>query len=149
GGSASVRTSWDPLRKAGAAAREMLISAAAMEWNVPRSACKAENGQIRKSGTQTSLTYGELANKAARLPVPTDPPLKQAKEYKIVGKPLLRLDTPSKVNGTAVYGIDFRIPGMKYALLARCPVFGGKVASFDDKESRKVAGVNFVGKVSD
>src|SRR5262249_2187013 len=84
GGSASVRTSWDPLRKAGAAAREMLISAAAMEWNVPRSACKAENGQIRKSGTQTSLTYGELANKAARLPVPTDPPLKQAKEYKIV-----------------------------------------------------------------
>jgi isoquinoline 1-oxidoreductase beta subunit len=95
------------------------------------------------------LSYGQLASKAATLPVPSDPPLKTAKDYKIVGKPLARLDTPSKVDGTAIYGIDFRLPNMKRAVLARCPVFGGKVASFDDRESKKISGVTFVGKISD
>lgn len=149
GGSASVRTLWDPMRKAGASAREMLISAAALEWGVPRSACKAENGGVVHSGSNRRLSYGVLAEKAARLPIPSDPPLKQAKDYKIVGTRTPRLDTPSKVDGTAVYGIDFRLPGMKYAVLARCPVFGGKVASFDDKETRKIAGVGYVGKIGD
>jgi CO/xanthine dehydrogenase Mo-binding subunit len=149
GGSASVRSCWDPMRKAGAAAREMLISAAALEWGVPRSACKAENSTVVHSDSNRRLTYGQLANKAAGLHIPTDPPLKQAKDYKIVGKPVPRLDTPSKVDGTAVYGIDFRLPGMKQALLARCPVIGGKVASFDDKESRKISGVSHVGKIGD
>lgn len=149
GGSASVRTTWDPMRKAGAAAREMLIMAAALQWGVPRAACKAENGSVVHSASSRRLSYGELASKAAILPVPTDPPLKQAKDYTIVGKPVPRLDVPAKVDSTAEYGIDFRLPGMKYAVLARCPVMGGKIANFDDKESRKIAGVNYVGKIGD
>jgi isoquinoline 1-oxidoreductase subunit beta len=149
GASASVRTTWDPMRKAGAAAREMLISAAALQWGVARASCKAENGAVLHAASNRRATYGELANKAATLPVPTDIPLKVAKDYKLVGKPIPRLDTPSKVNGTAEYGIDFRLPDMKYAVLARCPVIGGKVASFDDKESKKVSGVSYVGKITD
>ncbi len=149
GGSASVRTTWDPMRKAGAAAREMLISAAALKWGVARSSCKAEKGEIVHTPSNRRAPYGELASKAATLPVPTDVPLKQAKDYKIVGKPIPRLDTPAKVNGTAEYGIDFRLKDMKYAVLARCPVIGGKVASFDDKESKKIPGVSYVGKLTD
>ena len=149
GGSASIKSLWDPMRKAGAAAREMLISAAALEWGVPRSACKAENGAVIHSGSNRRLTYGQLAGHAAALPIPSDPPLKAAKDYKIVGKPTPRLDTPSKANGTAQYGIDFRLPDMKYAVLARCPVSGGKVASFDDRESKKVNGVSHVTKIGD
>src|SRR5437879_13615575 len=149
GGSASIQTMWDPLRKAGAAAREMLISAAALEWGVDRDTCKAENSSVVHSATNRRLRYGQLAKRASTLPVPTDPPLKQAKDYKIVGKPLPRLDTPSKVTGTATYGIDFRLPDMKYAVLGRCPVFGGKVASFNDAEAKKVSGVSYVGKVGD
>jgi isoquinoline 1-oxidoreductase beta subunit len=147
GGSASVRSTWDPMRKAGAAAREMLISAAALEWSVPRSACTAENSSVVHTASNRRLTYGQLASRAAELPIPSDPPLKAAKDYKIVGKPLPRLDTPDKVAGTAVYGIDVRLPSMKYAVLARCPVVGGKVVSFDDKESRKISGVSHVEKV--
>jgi len=149
GGSASVRTTWDPMRRAGAAAREMLISAAALEWGVPRYACKAENGVVLHTGTNTSVTYGALAAKASTLPIPSDTPLKQAKDYKIVGKPITRIDTPAKVAGKAEYGIDFRLDGMKYALLSRCPTIGGKVASFDDKESKKISGVSYVGKIGD
>jgi len=149
GGSASVRTTWDPMRKAGAAAREMLISAAGLEWGVARSSCKAENGAVLHAASNRRTTYGELANRAATLPVPTDVPLKQAKDYKIVGKAVPRIDTPAKVNGTAEYGIDFRLPDMQFAVLARCPVIGGKVASFDDKESKKIAGVSYVGKLTD
>jgi len=149
GGSASVRTTWDPMRKAGAAAREMLISAAALKWGVARTSCKAENGAVVHAASNRRATYGGLASQAATLPVPTDVPLKQAKDYKIVGKPIPRLDTPAKVNGSAEYGIDFRLPGMKYAVLARCPVIGGKVAAFDEKESKKISGVGYVGKISD
>ena len=150
GGSASVRTTWDPLRKAGATAREMLISAAAMEWGVARSACKAENSTVVHTTSNRRMTYGQLATKAATLPAPTDPPLKKdAKDYKIVGQRIPRLDTATKVTGTAGYGIDFRLPEMKYAVLARCPVIGGKVASFDDKDSKKISGVSYVGKISD
>jgi isoquinoline 1-oxidoreductase beta subunit len=149
GGSASVRTTWDPMRKAGAAAREMLISTAALEWGVPRSGCKAENSAVVHAASSRRLTYGQLASKAGAQPIPTDVPLKQAKDYQIVGRPLPRLDVPAKVDGTAEFGIDFRLRGMKYAVLARCPVIGGKVASFDDKESRKISGVGYVGKISD
>src|SRR5207248_2685248 len=124
-------------------------SAAAIEWGVPRSTCKAENSAVTHTATNRRLTYGELANKAAALPIPSDPPLKHAKDYKLIGKPLPRIDTASKVNGTATYGIDFRVPGMKYAVLARCTCVGGKVASFDEKESRKVPGVSYVGKITD
>jgi CO/xanthine dehydrogenase Mo-binding subunit len=149
GGSASIRTTWDPMRKAGAAAREMLISAAALTWGVPRSSCTAENSQIKHAATNRSLSYGELASKAATLPIPTDVPLKQSKDYKIVGQRLARVDSPAKVKGEAVFGIDFRMPGMKFALLSRCPVIGGKVASFDDKESKKISGVSYVGKIGE
>ncbi|HYA25350.1 MAG TPA: xanthine dehydrogenase family protein molybdopterin-binding subunit [Terriglobales bacterium] len=149
GGSASVRTTWDPMRKAGAAAREMLISAAALQWGVPRASCKAQNSTVIHADSNRRLSYGQLAGKAAALPIPTDPPLKQAKDYEIVGKPVPRLDVPSKVDGTAEYGIDFRLPGMKYAVLARCPVFAGKVATFDDRETKNVSGVSYVGKIGD
>ena len=149
GGSASIRTTWDPMRKAGAIAREMLISAAALTWGVPRSACAAENGRIKNAATNRSLSYGELVTKAATLPIPSDVPLKQSKDYKIVGQRLARVDSPAKVKGEAVFGIDLRIPEMKYAVLSRCPVIGGKVSSFDDKESKKIAGVTYVGKTGD
>jgi isoquinoline 1-oxidoreductase subunit beta len=149
GGSASVRTTWDPMRKAGAAAREMLISAAALKWTVPRSQCVAQQGNILHGASKRHLSYGELAEKASTLPIPTDVPLKQSKDYKIVGQRLARVDTPSKVRGAAVFGIDFRMPGMKYAVLARCPVIGGKLASFDDKESKKISDVRYVGKIGD
>jgi isoquinoline 1-oxidoreductase subunit beta len=149
GGSASIRTGWDPLRKAGAAAREMLVAAAALEWGVGRATCKAENSAVLHPATNRRLSYGELATRAARLPVPTDPGLKLAKDYKIVGRRMPRLDTESKVLGKATYGIDFRLPEMKYAMLSRCPVIGGKVAKFDDKESVKIAGVSYVGKIGE
>ncbi|HZC25128.1 MAG TPA: xanthine dehydrogenase family protein molybdopterin-binding subunit [Candidatus Binatia bacterium] len=149
GGSASIRTTWDPMRKAGAAAREMLISAAALTWNVPRSGCTAENSHIRHAASNRTLSYGDLAAKASTLPIPTDVPLKQAKDYKIVGQRLARLDTPDKVKGEAVFGIDFRLPGMKYAVLSRSPIIGGKVSGFDDKESKKISGVTYVGKIGD
>lgn len=149
GGSASVRVSWAPLRQAGAAAREMLISAAALQWGVPRSSCTAENSSVIHAASNRRLSYGELAAKAATLPIPSAPPLKDAKDFKLVGKPVPRTDAVSKVDGGAVYGIDYRLSGMKYAVLARCPVLGGKVASFDDKESKKISGVTYVEKVSD
>jgi isoquinoline 1-oxidoreductase subunit beta len=149
GGSASVRTTWDPMRKAGAAAREMLISAAAAEWGVARASCKAENGAIVHAASNRRLTYGQLASRAATFPVPTDPPLKQAKDYKLVGTRVARIDTPSKVAGKAEYGIDFRVPNMKYAVVARCPVIGGKVARFDDHDAKSVPGVSYVGKIND
>jgi CO/xanthine dehydrogenase Mo-binding subunit len=149
GGSASIRTTWDPMRKAGAIAREMLISAAALTWGVPRSSCTAENGHIKHAASNRSLSYGELAGKAASLPIPADVPLKQSKDYKIVGQRLRRVDSRAKVTGAAVFGIDHRIPGMKYAVLSRCPVIGGKVSNFDDKDSKKVAGVSYVGKIGD
>jgi isoquinoline 1-oxidoreductase subunit beta len=149
GGSASVRTTWDPMRKAGAAAREMLISAAALTWGVPRSSCSAQSGSVVHSASNRKLSYGELAGKAATLPIPSDVTLKQAKDYKIVGQRLARVDTPSKVKGEAGFGIDFRMPGMKYAVLSRCPTIGGKLTSFDDKESKKNSGVSYVGKIGD
>src|SRR5260370_19389040 len=149
GGSASVRTRWDRMRKGGAAAREMLITAAALTWGVGRSSCAAVEGNIVHGASKRRLTYGELAAKAATLPVPTDVTLKQAKDYKIVGKRLARVDSPAKVKGEAVVGIAFRMPGIKDAVLSRCPTIGGKVASFDDKESKKISGVSYVGKISD
>jgi len=149
GGSASVRTTWDPMRKAGAAAREMLISAAALTWGVPRSSCTAESGRIKHAASGRSASYGELAAKAATLPIPTDVPLKASKDYKIVGQRVPRLDTPAKVKGEATFGIDFRLPAMKFAVLSRCPTIGGKVSSIDDKESKKISGVSFVGKIGD
>jgi isoquinoline 1-oxidoreductase subunit beta len=149
GGSASVRTTWDPMRKAGAQAREMLISAAALTWGVPRSGCAAENGAIVHATSKRRFSYGELAAKAATLPIPTDVPLKLSKDYKIVGQRLARVDSPSKVKGEAIFGIDFKMPGMRYAVISRCQTIGGKVISFGDQESKKIPGVNYVSKIGE
>jgi CO/xanthine dehydrogenase Mo-binding subunit len=127
----------------------MLIAAAALTWGVPRSGCAAESGHIKHAASNRTLSYGELASKAATLPIPSDIPFKASKDYKIVGQRLPRVDSPAKVKGEATFGIDFRLPNMKFALLSRCPTIGGKVSGFDDKESKKISGVSYVGKVND
>ena len=148
GGSTSVRSSWGPLTKAGAAAREMLIAAAAKQWYVEPSACHAENGAVVHNATSKRLGYGVLAVEAAKLPVPASPALKDPKDYKYIGKPTKRLDTPSKVNGKASFGIDVRLPNIQHAVVARCPVFGGKVKSFDDSKAKGIRGVKQVLQIS-
>jgi isoquinoline 1-oxidoreductase beta subunit len=148
GGSSSVRSSWDPMRKAGAAARDMLLQAAAQQWNVDKSACHTKNGVIYHDASKRSVTYGGVSIAASKLPVPQDVPLKDPKDYRIVGKSTKRLDTPDKVNGSAQFGIDVRRPAMLYAVVARCPVFGGKVASFDATKTKAVPGVKNVIQIS-
>ncbi len=148
GGSSSVRSSWDPMRKAGAAARDMLLQAAAQKWGVEKTACRAENGVILHEPTKRRLTYGSLAEAAAKLPVPSDVPLKDPKQFRVIGKSTKRLDTREKVDGRAKFGIDVRRPGMLYAVVARCPVFGGKVASFDATKAKAVPGVKNVIQIS-
>jgi isoquinoline 1-oxidoreductase beta subunit len=148
GASSATRTSWEPLRKAGAAARMMLLEAAAQKWGVDKSECRAENGAILHAAKKRQMTYGSLAEAAAKLPVPQNVPLKDAKQFHTIGKPEKRLDTPDKVNGRAEYGIDVRQPGMVYAVVARCPVFGGKVASFDATQAKAVSGVKDVFQIS-
>ena len=148
GGSTSVRASWGPLTKAGAAAREMLIAAAAQQWYVDPSACRAENGAVVHAATNKQLSYGALAEAAAKFPVPANPALKDPKNYKYIGKPVKRLDTPAKSNGKAGFGIDVRVPNMQYAVVARCPVFGGKVESFDATKAKAVRGVKQVLQIS-
>lgn len=143
GGSASVRTNWETLRKAGAAARQMLIAAAAAAWGVPEKECRAENGVVfHASGKQ--MSYGELAPRAAKLSPPQNPTLKDPKDFKLIGKPTLRLDTPEKVTGRSTFGIDVKAPNMLIAVVERCPVFGGKAKSVDDKAAKKSAGVKHV-----
>jgi isoquinoline 1-oxidoreductase subunit beta len=149
GGSSATRTSWEPLRKAGAAARMMLLEAAAQKWGVDKSDCRAENGAILHAAMKRRLTYGSLAEAAAKLPVPQDIPLKEPKQFHTIGQTAKRLDTPDKINGSAQYGIDVRQPGMVYAVVARCPVFGGKVASFDAGKAKAVPGVKDVIQISD
>ena len=142
GGSTSVRTTYDILRKAGASARAMLIGAAAQTWGVPPADCRTQNGVVTHATHR--LTYGELASKAASIPVPENPPLKDPKDFRIMGTRLHRLDTPSKVNGTAQFGSDVRVPGMLVASIERSPVFGGKVKSFDPARAKAMPGVRHV-----
>jgi len=141
GGSTSVRAFWDPMRIAGAAARAMLVKAAAAKWSVDPASCRTENGAVFHDASAQNATYGELARAAAGLTPPQNPPLKSPANFKLIGKPLKRLDTPDKVNGKAVYGIDARPPGVKIATLASCPVFGGKVAHVNDGAAQSVPGV--------
>ncbi|MEE8201119.1 MAG: xanthine dehydrogenase family protein molybdopterin-binding subunit [Candidatus Acidoferrales bacterium] len=146
GGSTSVRTSWEPLRRAGAAAREMLIMAAAQAWGVARAGCYAESGEVVHRPSGRRLPYAELVETAAALPIPDleSVPLKNSEDFHIVGRSLPRRDIPAKVEGTAVFGIDVRVPGMLYAVIARCPTFGGKPARFDARRTRAVPGVRHV-----
>jgi isoquinoline 1-oxidoreductase beta subunit len=144
GGSSSIRMQWEPLRKAGAAAREMLIKAAAQKWKIAEADCYAENGKIINKTTKQALPYGELVEEASKLEVPKEPKLKDPKDFKLLGKANKRPEIPSKVNGTAVFGLDVKVPGMLYASMERCPVIHGKIVSIDDSETKKIAGVKQV-----
>lgn len=144
GGSTSVRSAWEPLRQAGAAAREMLIGAAAQTWGVAASECRAERGAVIHAPTGRRLTYGQLTAKAATLPVPDEVLLKEPADFRIIGKPAPRLDTPEKVKGAAVFGIDVRVPGALTAVVLRPPVFGGKLARVEADKAKAVPGVRQV-----
>ena len=144
GGSMSVRSSYTELRKVGASAKEMLLTAAGKRWNVPVEECKAESGKILHAGSGKSATYGELAEAASKLEVPKEPKLKDPKDFKLLGKNTQRPDIPLKSSGKAIFGIDVSVPNMVYASLAHCPVFGAKLISFDATASKKVKGVTRV-----
>lgn len=146
GGSTSVATEWERLRKVGATAREMLIAAAAQTWKVDKASCRAENGAVIHSSGQ-KLTYGQLAPAAATIPVPADVQLKDPAQFKIIGKPIHRLDTPDKTDGKAVFGIDVKLPELLVAVLARPPVFGGRVKNFNAEKAKSVPGVREVVQV--
>lgn len=141
GNSNSVRAFWMPLRKAGAQARAMLVGAAAQQWQVDAASCTTSNGMVVHAASGRQLGYGDLAEAAETQKISGDVVLKDPKNFNLVGKPLKRLDTPDKVNGKAVYGIDAILPGLKFATLAACPVFGGKVGSVDDRAAKQIPGV--------
>jgi isoquinoline 1-oxidoreductase beta subunit len=144
GGSTSVRAFWKPLRDAGASARAMLVQAAAQQWQVEPSSCTTSNGEVMHTQSGRKLSYGALAAAASNQTPPKDVALKDPKDFRLIGTPLKRFDTPDKVNGKAVYGIDAMLPDMKFATLKACPVFGGKVGKVDDRAARKVPGVRQV-----
>jgi isoquinoline 1-oxidoreductase subunit beta len=146
-GSRAIRESHEYVRKGGATARMMLIQAAANAWNVPASECGATNGVITHHPSGRSVSYGKVADAAAKLTPPSDVALKSAKDWKIAGKPLKRLDTAEKLVGKTTYGIDVRLPGMLYAAIAACPVFGGTLKSYDEAKVRGMPGVKHVVRV--
>lgn len=149
GGSTSIRGAWGPLRQAGAAARTLLIEAAAQGWGVNPAECRAERASVLHPPSGRTATYGQLVGAASKLPKPQQVTLKDPSQFKLLGKQLQRIDTPAKVNGTAVYGIDIIVPGMKVATSAMCPVLGGKLASVDDSAARAVPGVLQVVRLPD
>jgi isoquinoline 1-oxidoreductase beta subunit len=149
GGSRGIRTSHDYVRKGGAAARMMLVQAAANGWKVPVSECVAASSVITHKPTGRKTTYGKVAEAAAKLEQPKDVPLKDPKQWKLIGKPIKRLDTANKVNGRQVYGFDLKLPGMVNAAIKESPVFGGKVKSFDAAAVSNMRGVKKVMQVGD
>ena len=149
GNSNAIRGAWQPLRQAGATARTMLVAAAAKRWNVDPSTCHAQRGEVVHAPTGRRIGYGELAADAARMPVPQSVALKRPQDFRLIGTPAKRLDTPAKVNGTAVFGIDVRPPGVKVATLAQSPVFGGRVKSVDDTAAKAVKGVRQIVRLDD
>jgi isoquinoline 1-oxidoreductase beta subunit len=149
GNSNAVRAAWQPLRQAGATVRTMLVAAAEKRWNVDPASCRAQSGEVLHPPTGRRATYGELAAEAANMPVPANVALKPPQGFKLIGTPAKRLDTPTKINGTAVYGIDVRLPGMKFATLAQSPVFGGRVKSVNDTAAKAVKGVRQIVRLDD
>jgi isoquinoline 1-oxidoreductase beta subunit len=149
GGSRGIRESHEYVRKGGAAAREMLIQAAANEWKVPATECKAVKSVITHTPSGRTTTYGKVAEAAAKLEPPKDVQLKDPKDWTIAGKPLKRLDTAEKLTGAQVYGMDLKLPGMLNASIKACPVFGGKVKSFDAAKVQGMPGVKHVVQVGD
>jgi isoquinoline 1-oxidoreductase beta subunit len=149
GNSNAIRGAWQPLRQAGAAARTILVAAAAKKWNVDPTSCRARSGEVLHPPTGRSIKYGALAADAATMPVPEHVALKRPQDFRLIGTSAKRLDTPAKVNGTAVYGIDVRPPGVKIATLAQSPVFGGHVKSVDDAATKAVKGVRQIVRLDD
>lgn len=149
GGSNSIRTAWLPMRQAGAAARSMLVSAAAQTWGVEACACKAHNGSVLHAASGRRLRYGEVAARAAQLPVPTQIPLKDRAQFEKIGSAQKRLDALEKVNGTARFGIDVQLPGLRIANVAASPVPGGRVKSVNSEAALRVRGVRQVVRLSD
>src|SRR5882762_2885537 len=147
GGSDSLASSWKPLRQAGAAAREMLITAAATRWKVDRGSCKALRGAVEHSATGQRLAYSSLVAEAAKVPLPENPPLKKPSDFKIIGRRTARIDGPDVVSGKTRYGIDIKIPGMLYASLERPPFSGAKVNNLREDKARAVSGVRSVIKL--
>ncbi|MCW3477732.1 xanthine dehydrogenase family protein molybdopterin-binding subunit [Limobrevibacterium gyesilva] len=149
GNSNAIRGAWYPLRQAGAIARAMLVSAAAEHWKVDPASCRAQSGKVRHPPTGRSIKYGDLAADASRMVVPANVALKRPEEFKLIGTAAKRLDTPAKVNGTAVYGIDVRPPGVKIATLAQSPAFGGHVKGVEDAAAKAVKGVRQIVRLDD
>jgi isoquinoline 1-oxidoreductase subunit beta len=149
GGSTSIRAVWQPLRQAGATARTMLVTAAASRWNVDSASCRAEKGNVVHVASGRTLSYGALAHDAAALPVPEKVTLKRPEDFKLIGTPAKRLDAPAKVNGSAMFGIDARPPGVKIATLSQSPVFGGRLKSVDDSRAKAVRGVRQIVRLED
>lgn len=147
GGSTSVWSSYEQLRKAGAAARTMLVAAAAQSWNVDPAACRTEKSFVIHDATNRRLSYGELTQAAAKLSPPAEVALKDPKNFSLIGKPTRRLDAPEKVNGKAIFGLDVRVPGMLTAVIARPPVFGAKVRSVNADRTMAIPGVKAVHQV--
>jgi isoquinoline 1-oxidoreductase subunit beta len=148
GGSTSTWTEWERLRQAGAMAKAMLIAAAAETWQVEPSSCRTEKSQVIHAASGRRLSFGQLAEKAAGLTPPQKAEVKDPKDFKLIGKPTRRLDTPDKTNGKAVYGLDVQVPGMLVAVIARSPVYGGKVKSFEAEKTKAVPGVRHVVEIS-
>src|SRR5258705_6728139 len=149
GGSRSIRDSQDSLRQPGAAARGMLIAAAAQRWKVPASECDAENGVITHTPSRRKLRFGQVAQAASRLEPPKDVKLKDPKDWNLIGKAAHRLDIPDKVKGKPLFGIDVQLPGMAYAAIAQCPVFRGKLATVADERIKGLRGLIKVVKLED
>jgi isoquinoline 1-oxidoreductase subunit beta len=149
GGSTSVRVLYGPMRQAGATARTMLIAAAAKRWEVDPASCRAERGAVIHAASGRRITYGALADAAAKMPVPKNVVLRRPEDFKLIGTPAKRLDTPAKVNGTAQFGIDVRLPDMKIATVAASPVLGGKVAGLDESKAMAIKGVRQVVRLDD
>lgn len=149
GGSTTIRFCWTTLRNAGAAARYMLVAAAAQRWKVDAAQCTVTRGMVMHAPTGRTLRYAELTDAAAKMTPPDKVSPKDPKDFQLIGKPLRRVDTPGKVNGTLPFGIDIRVPGMKVATVRACPTFGGKLASVDDTRARAVPGVLKVVKIAD
>ncbi len=149
GGSTSTRSDWVRLREAAATVRMMLVTAAAQRWQVPADACTVERGEIHHRSSGRSVRYGDVVADAAKLPVPKNVTLKDPSDFKLIGTEARRIDTPSKVNGTAVYGIDIRLPGMRFGTLANAPVKGGKLLTMNEAAARKVPGVRDVVRAGD
>ena len=146
GGSGGVLNTYDPMRRVGAQAREMLIAAAALQWNAQRHDCRAENGTVLHVPTNRRVRYGDLVEAASKLPLinPDNLTLKSPKDFKVIGQSIPRTDVPSKVDGSAIFGLDLRVPGMLFAVIARCPHFGGKLISYDPAAARATPGVRAI-----